>query len=267
MADPRLLKDYDSNEMARMVACASVCVRHLARRRPRMSQVHIPQLFSTFKDQHLGEFDSYELHSIFDLFIKMGNKKLYIGSIQNLLGRINGVHGTHICEPSSYKFLPHLNYFSQLKTFESLWHLQSRYSLLWKESYLSVTWPRAFNLGTAQHTTLMGARTMMSHMTPHSTEKTLSNLGRWHLKAWNSPPASAVARLVSLAVARLARVVNVYETPNRHLTDVVCISFFFFNYHWLREWGTRKACVNSSNYQWKMWLIICKSLSEFSIWW
>ncbi|KAI3463334.1 hypothetical protein Pfo_019997 [Paulownia fortunei] len=39
VADPRLQKDYDSVEMARMVACASVCVRHLARRRPRMSQI------------------------------------------------------------------------------------------------------------------------------------------------------------------------------------------------------------------------------------
>ncbi|KAL2243339.1 proline-rich receptor-like protein kinase PERK1 isoform X1 [Sesamum indicum] len=39
VADPRLQKDYDSIEMPRMVACASVCVRHLARRRPRMSQI------------------------------------------------------------------------------------------------------------------------------------------------------------------------------------------------------------------------------------
>ncbi|KAL2555111.1 proline-rich receptor-like protein kinase PERK15 [Forsythia ovata] len=39
LADQRLQKDYDSTEMARMVACASVCVRHLARRRPRMSQI------------------------------------------------------------------------------------------------------------------------------------------------------------------------------------------------------------------------------------
>ncbi|KAG6425918.1 hypothetical protein SASPL_110127 [Salvia splendens] len=39
VADPRLQKDYDSVEMARMVACASVCVRHLARRRPKMSQI------------------------------------------------------------------------------------------------------------------------------------------------------------------------------------------------------------------------------------
>lgn len=39
VADPRLQKDYDCIEMARMVTCASVCVRHLARRRPKMSQI------------------------------------------------------------------------------------------------------------------------------------------------------------------------------------------------------------------------------------
>ncbi|CAN1241051.1 Proline-rich receptor-like protein kinase PERK1 [Linum perenne] len=31
--------NYDHNEMARMVACAAACIRHSARRRPRMSQV------------------------------------------------------------------------------------------------------------------------------------------------------------------------------------------------------------------------------------
>ncbi|XP_077210089.1 proline-rich receptor-like protein kinase PERK15 [Tasmannia lanceolata] len=36
--DPRLEKNYNANEMARMVACAAACVRHSARRRPRMSQ-------------------------------------------------------------------------------------------------------------------------------------------------------------------------------------------------------------------------------------
>lgn len=39
MVDSRLLKDYNHNEMARMVSCAAACVRHSARRRPRMSQV------------------------------------------------------------------------------------------------------------------------------------------------------------------------------------------------------------------------------------
>ncbi|MBA0552071.1 hypothetical protein Golob_022913 [Gossypium lobatum] len=37
--DSRLQKDYDSDEMTRMVACAAACVRHSARNRPRMSQV------------------------------------------------------------------------------------------------------------------------------------------------------------------------------------------------------------------------------------
>lgn len=39
LADPKLQNGYDNNEMARMVACAAACVRHSARRRPRMSQV------------------------------------------------------------------------------------------------------------------------------------------------------------------------------------------------------------------------------------
>ncbi|KZV50604.1 hypothetical protein F511_14607 [Dorcoceras hygrometricum] len=39
VADPRLQKDYNLIEISRMVACASVCVRHLARRRPKMSQI------------------------------------------------------------------------------------------------------------------------------------------------------------------------------------------------------------------------------------
>ncbi|KAG9129982.1 hypothetical protein Leryth_007093 [Lithospermum erythrorhizon] len=39
IADPRLQKNYDTLEMTQMVSCASVCVRHLARRRPKMGQI------------------------------------------------------------------------------------------------------------------------------------------------------------------------------------------------------------------------------------
>ncbi|KAL0345234.1 UNVERIFIED_CONTAM: Proline-rich receptor-like protein kinase PERK1 [Sesamum radiatum] len=39
LVDQRLRNDHNHNEMARMVACAAACVRHSARRRPRMSQV------------------------------------------------------------------------------------------------------------------------------------------------------------------------------------------------------------------------------------
>ncbi|XP_009371460.1 proline-rich receptor-like protein kinase PERK1 [Pyrus x bretschneideri] len=39
LVDPKLQNSYDPNEMARMVACAAACIRHSARRRPRMSQV------------------------------------------------------------------------------------------------------------------------------------------------------------------------------------------------------------------------------------
>jgi len=39
LVDAKLQNDYEPNEMACMVACAAACVRHSARRRPRMSQV------------------------------------------------------------------------------------------------------------------------------------------------------------------------------------------------------------------------------------
>ncbi|KAL1554898.1 Proline-rich receptor-like protein kinase perk1 [Salvia divinorum] len=39
LIDRRLGTDYNRNEMARLVACAAACVRHSARRRPKMSQV------------------------------------------------------------------------------------------------------------------------------------------------------------------------------------------------------------------------------------
>ncbi|XP_071698338.1 proline-rich receptor-like protein kinase PERK15 [Rutidosis leptorrhynchoides] len=39
LVDSRLQQNYNHNEMARMVSCAAVCVRHSARRRPKMSQV------------------------------------------------------------------------------------------------------------------------------------------------------------------------------------------------------------------------------------
>jgi hypothetical protein len=42
LVDPRLQKNYKENEMARMIAVAAACVRHSAKRRPRMSQVKFP---------------------------------------------------------------------------------------------------------------------------------------------------------------------------------------------------------------------------------
>ncbi|KAI3712028.1 hypothetical protein L1987_70577 [Smallanthus sonchifolius] len=39
LVDARLQNNYDCTEMSRMIACAAVCVRHLARRRPSMSQI------------------------------------------------------------------------------------------------------------------------------------------------------------------------------------------------------------------------------------
>lgn len=39
LVDPRLLGNYDADEMLRMVACAAACIRHSTRRRPKMSQI------------------------------------------------------------------------------------------------------------------------------------------------------------------------------------------------------------------------------------
>ncbi|XP_020581537.1 proline-rich receptor-like protein kinase PERK1 [Phalaenopsis equestris] len=39
LVDPRLERNYSMKEMKRMIACAATCVRHSARRRPRMSLV------------------------------------------------------------------------------------------------------------------------------------------------------------------------------------------------------------------------------------
>ncbi|XP_039130964.1 putative proline-rich receptor-like protein kinase PERK6 [Dioscorea cayenensis subsp. rotundata] len=39
LVDPRLDDDYNPMELARMVACAAACVRHSAKRRPKMSQI------------------------------------------------------------------------------------------------------------------------------------------------------------------------------------------------------------------------------------
>ncbi|XP_074273822.1 proline-rich receptor-like protein kinase PERK1 isoform X1 [Silene latifolia] len=39
LVDPRLQNKYDPSEMARMIVCATACLRHKAQRRPRMSQV------------------------------------------------------------------------------------------------------------------------------------------------------------------------------------------------------------------------------------
>ncbi|MFS7980796.1 putative protein kinase RLK-Pelle-PERK-1 family [Helianthus anomalus] len=39
LADARLQNNYDCTEMSRVITCAAVCVRHLARRRPSMSQI------------------------------------------------------------------------------------------------------------------------------------------------------------------------------------------------------------------------------------
>ncbi|CAI9114128.1 OLC1v1014781C1 [Oldenlandia corymbosa var. corymbosa] len=66
LIDPRLQKDYDYIEMGRMVVCAAVCVRHLARRRPRMSQIvralegkiSLEELNDGMRPGHSSRYDS-----------------------------------------------------------------------------------------------------------------------------------------------------------------------------------------------------------------
>ncbi|CAM8917923.1 unnamed protein product [Rhodiola kirilowii] len=68
LVDPKLQKNYDQNEMARMVACAAACVRHSARRRPKMSQVvrslegnaSLSDLNEGIKPGHSTVYSSYE---------------------------------------------------------------------------------------------------------------------------------------------------------------------------------------------------------------
>lgn len=74
LADPRLDRNYDSTEMTRMVTCAAVCVRHLARRRPRMSQIvralegNLPldELNEGLRPGHSGIYDGSYGSSDFD---------------------------------------------------------------------------------------------------------------------------------------------------------------------------------------------------------
>lgn len=48
LIDPRLGHNYDPQEMLRMVASAAACIRHSARRRPKMSQVCMNNTIYTF---------------------------------------------------------------------------------------------------------------------------------------------------------------------------------------------------------------------------
>lgn len=51
LVDPRLGKNYDRNEMFRMIEAAAACVRHSSVKRPRMSQV---MLFSELEHAMQG---------------------------------------------------------------------------------------------------------------------------------------------------------------------------------------------------------------------
>ncbi|KAL0718838.1 hypothetical protein Bca4012_068161 [Brassica carinata] len=57
LVDPKLNNEYDREEMARMVACAATCVRHSARRRPRMDQARIKPGDSNVYSSYGGSTD------------------------------------------------------------------------------------------------------------------------------------------------------------------------------------------------------------------
>ncbi|KAJ6853933.1 uncharacterized protein M6B38_100155 [Iris pallida] len=67
LVDRNLGRNYNPNEMARMIACAASCVRHSARRRPRMSQivralegdVSLEDLNEGIKPGHSTHYSSY----------------------------------------------------------------------------------------------------------------------------------------------------------------------------------------------------------------
>nr|GEU92216.1 proline-rich receptor-like protein kinase PERK1 [Tanacetum cinerariifolium] len=67
IVDSRLPRNYNHSEMARMVSCAAVCVRHSARRRPKMSQV----VRALEGDASLSDLDEG---------IKPGHSSVYNGS-------------------------------------------------------------------------------------------------------------------------------------------------------------------------------------------
>ncbi|GAB4852592.1 Proline-rich receptor-like protein kinase perk1 [Ancistrocladus abbreviatus] len=68
LVDPKLENNYSQKEMVRMVACAASCVRHSARRRPRMSQivralegdVSLSDLDEGIRPGHSTVYGSYE---------------------------------------------------------------------------------------------------------------------------------------------------------------------------------------------------------------
>ncbi|KAJ0788919.1 putative protein kinase RLK-Pelle-PERK-1 family [Helianthus annuus] len=59
LVDTRMQNNYDCTEMARMIACAAVCVHHLARRRPSMSQI-VGVLEGNLTLRHLDHHNCHE---------------------------------------------------------------------------------------------------------------------------------------------------------------------------------------------------------------
>ena len=67
IADPCLERNYNPHEMSRLVACAAACIRHSAKKRPRMSQI-VRALEGDVSLDDLNEG------------VKPGHSKVYTGS-------------------------------------------------------------------------------------------------------------------------------------------------------------------------------------------
>ncbi|XP_006343065.1 proline-rich receptor-like protein kinase PERK15 isoform X2 [Solanum tuberosum] len=109
LADPRLDKNYDLTEMTRMVTCAAVCVRHLARRRPRMSQIvralegNLPldELNDGLRPGHSGIHESYGSSDFDAVQYKEDLKKFRKMALESQ------THNSSECSGPTSEFGPH----------------------------------------------------------------------------------------------------------------------------------------------------------------
>lgn len=85
LVDPCLGNDYNPQEMLRMVACAAACIRHSARRRPKMSQVSIEIVL-------VIEYISYFQQKLVINSTLFGNLQPICRLYSKLSSKINEIH-------------------------------------------------------------------------------------------------------------------------------------------------------------------------------
>ncbi|KAJ3689115.1 hypothetical protein LUZ61_018279 [Rhynchospora tenuis] len=86
LVDPKLQKNYNANEMARMIAVAAACIRHSAKLRPRMSQV-VRELEGddlSQENHHMGSYASSDYDSRSYSKDKMKFRKMALESCEYL---------------------------------------------------------------------------------------------------------------------------------------------------------------------------------------